>query len=476
MDFVLFGIVTYVLVQLLVGILVSRRTASETDYLLAGRRLGLGLGTFTIFATWFGAESCVSTAGMVYAFGLAGGRADPLGYSLCIVLLGLFYAVPFWQRRYITLCDLYRERYSISVERLATLLMIPGSILWAGAQIRAFGQVLSAATTFDVELAISFAALVVVLYTMAGGLLADVVTDFLQSIALIAGLLFLLWGILQAHGGFGELWQQVDSERLSLIPEGGESLIVTVERWVVPIIGAVLSQELVGRVLASRSPQAAYGICFLGAWLYFLVGLIPVFLGLVGFYLLPGLEEPEQIVPLLAKEYLPPLFFVFFAGALISAILSTVDSALLAAASLFSHNLIVPLLPEISERGKVWLARLGVFLSGGIAYWMALSVERIYDLVEMAAAMSGGALFVVGNFALFSRFGGKIAALTTLVVGMAVWSLGEFFYEWPAPYLTGLSTSLVTYLIVGWGESVMDGGSPKRRQGEKLWQRQNGHA
>jgi solute:Na+ symporter, SSS family len=80
-----------------------------------------------------------------------------------------------------TLADLFRQRYSTGVERFAVLLMVPTSLLWAAAQIRAFGQVLSASSGLTVTATISIAALVVIIYTMSGGLLADAITDLIQG-------------------------------------------------------------------------------------------------------------------------------------------------------------------------------------------------------------------------------------------------------------------------------------------------------
>ena len=71
----------YVLVQFAVGTWVSRRMASEADYILAGRRLGVGLVTFSVFATYFGAEAIVASGGAVYEKGLAGALVDPVGYA-----------------------------------------------------------------------------------------------------------------------------------------------------------------------------------------------------------------------------------------------------------------------------------------------------------------------------------------------------------------------------------------------------------
>ncbi len=183
MQPVLLGIAAYLVVQFAIGIAVSRRMATENDYLLAGRRLGLGLAAFSIYATWFGAETIVGAAGSIYSDGLSGGSADPFGYGLCLIVLGAVIAVPLWRRQYTTFGDLFRDRYSAGVERLAILLMIPTSVLWAAAQVRAFGQVVSASSELEVSIAITAAAVFVVIYTVVGGLLADVVADFVQGIA-----------------------------------------------------------------------------------------------------------------------------------------------------------------------------------------------------------------------------------------------------------------------------------------------------
>ena len=109
MQPVLIGIGVYLVVQFAVGMLVSRRIASESDYLLAGRRLGVTLAAFSIFATWFGAETVVGAAGSIYSDGLSGGSADPFGYALCLVVLGVVIAAPLWRRQYTTFGDMFRE-------------------------------------------------------------------------------------------------------------------------------------------------------------------------------------------------------------------------------------------------------------------------------------------------------------------------------------------------------------------------------
>jgi Na+/proline symporter len=444
---VLIGIGAYLVVQFAIGMLVSRRIASESDYLVAGRRLGVTLAAFSIFATWFGAETVVGAAGSIYSDGLSGGSADPFGYGLCLLVLGIAVAAPLWRRKYTTFGDLFRERYSPGVERLAVLLMVPTSVLWAAAQIRAFGQVVSASSDLEVNVAITAAAAFVVVYTVAGGLLADVVTDFVQSIGVVVGLVILFLVVGGANGGIAALVSQIDVERLELFSTADATPLELVEAWAVPVCGSLLAVELLSRILGCKSAATARNATLIGAGLYLTVGIIPVTLGLAGPTLVPGLEEPEQLVALLAQQHLSTVVYVLFAGALISAILSTVDSCLLAAASLVSHNLVVPLSPKLTEREKVLTARLGVAVFGGIAYVIALHAGGIYELVATASAFGSAGIFVVGLFGLFGRIGGAASAYAALAAGVLVWAAGEYWLQWSTPYITAVAAALAAYLL-----------------------------
>ncbi len=446
MQPVLIGIAVYLVVQFAVGMLVSRRIANEADYLLAGRRLGVTLASFSIFATWFGAETVVGAAGSIYSDGLAGGSADPFGYGLCLIVLGLVIAAPLWRKQYTTFGDLFRERYSLGVERLAVLLMVPTSVLWAAAQIRAFGQVVSAVSDVEVSVAISAAAAFVVVYTVAGGLLADVYTDFVQSIGVVIGLVVLLVTVGGAHGGVTELVASIDPARLTLFSTADATPLEILEAWAVPVCGSLLAVEMLSRILGCKSAATARNATLVGAGLYLAVGVIPVVLGLAGPTIAPGLEEPEQLVALLAEQHLSTFLYVLFVGALISAILSTVDSCLLAAASLVSHNLIVPLRPTLTDRHKILTARVGVAVFGLLAYVIALHAGGIYELVATASAFGSAGIFVVGLFGLFSRVGAASSAYAALIAGIVVWAAGEYWLEWSTPYVASIAAALAAYL------------------------------
>jgi Na+/proline symporter len=445
----LYAILAYLAAQLALGIWISRRIATEADYLVAGRRLGYWLATFSIFATWFGAETIVGSAGQSYSEGVSFASAEPFGYGLCLILMGLIFAVPLWRRRLTTMADLYRQRFSPRVERLAVVILIPSSILWAAAQVRAFGTVLSiAAPTIDIVLGIAIAAAATILYTTFGGLLADAITDLVQGVLLAVGLIAVFVAVVAHVGGFASFASAIAESgrvRFDSLPQAG--VLATIEEWAIPVCGSLVAAELVGRVIAVRSPEVARRSSLLAGGIYILLGMIPLSLGVIGVSLLPGLGDAEQLVPVLARDLLPTALFAVFAGGLISAILSTVDSTLLIASGLLSHNILVPALRLKDERQKVLAARLGVVAFGVIAYILALRAEGVFALVEQASAFGSAGVLVTVTFGLFSDRGGEMAAGATLLAGLGVY-LAAVATGADYPFLMSLAASLAAYLVI----------------------------
>jgi Na+/proline symporter len=134
-----------------------------------------------------------------------------------------------------------------------------------------------------------------------------------------------------------------------------------------------------------------------------------------------------------------------FAGALVSAILSTVDSTLLTASSLVSHNILVPLRPGLSEAAKVRSARIGVAVFGVLACLMALSAEAVYTLVEQSSAFGSAGIVVTVTFGLFTRLGGPLSALAALLAGVLVWVVGNYVLGLSWAYLAAVGASITAY-------------------------------
>lgn len=440
----LWFLLVYLGLQVALTVWVSRGIQSEDDFLVAGRRISTPLLAMSMFATWFGAETCLGSSGAVYATGLSGARADPLGYSLCLLLMGLLLATRLWRGGFITLGDVYRRRYGAAIERLAVLVLVPSSVIWAAAEVRAFGQVVSATMNVDVTFAIYCSAAFVIAYTFLGGLAGDVLTDFIQGSIVALGLLALLVVGVNARGGVAAAAALIEPARLSvLVP--GESPWQQIDRWAVPIVGSLVGQELIARVLASKSPASARKASYLACVLYLFVGASPVVLGLLGPHLLPDLEQPEQLLPTLARTLFSDFWYAVFSCALLSAILSTINSVLLACAGLLSHNVVNPLFGISAERKRLRTARYLVVVVGALALWIALYSPGVYDLVEMASSFGTSGIVVTTLAALFSPWGGKWSAACALVLGLVTTPVAEAL-ELPAPFLTSLGVATLGYV------------------------------
>jgi solute:Na+ symporter, SSS family len=440
------AILAYVGVQLAVGVLVSRGVHTEEDYLLAGRRLGPLVAACSVFATWYGAESCVGAAGQIYRHGLSRMSVEPFAYGVALVLVGVLLAVPLWRAGVTTFPDYLRVRFSAGVERMAAILHIPGSLLWAAAQVRAFGQILTAASDIDLGVAITIAAGIAVVYTAMGGLLADVVTDFMQGGVLVLGLLAVTIAVIVQLGGIDGA---IAAAQAHPAPEPLDASAWEVaEAWMVPIGGSLVSQEVLARTLASRSPGTARFAAIGGGGAYLLFGMMPVVLGLVGAGLVPGLADGEAVLPAIAREHLHPVLFVVFCGALVSAILSTVDSALLVAGSLLSRNVLYAGRDDVSDKRRLATARAGVVLFGVAAWFLALRSEGVFDLVEQASGFGSAGLLVVLIAGLFTGRGGRHAAMAALVVGVTMWiALRYVADDFGFPYLATLGASALAYVL-----------------------------
>lgn len=435
----------FVAVQMWVSLWALRRIRDTDDFLVAGRRLGPGLAAASIFATWFGAESCVGAAGSVYGRGWSLLEPEPFAYGVCLLLCGLCFAARLWRLRITTLADFLATRFGASTERLAAVLLLPSSLLWAGAQVRAFGHVVAVNSdgVVSVGAGTMIAAAVAIAYTVAGGLLADVYTDVVQCGALVLGLATL--GV--------AVWWNLPPEAAPPVAEvlaapADPAWPTVLENWAIPVCGSVVAQEVISRALASRSANVARYATIAGGGCYILIGLIPLAIGVVAPRFGVQLDDPEGILPHLSQQLLPAALNVVFAGALIAAILSTVDSCLLVVSSLVTCNL-APRATAATGAARLRLARWSVVAGGLGAYALATSAWNVHDLVEEASGFGSAGVFVLACTGVFGKAGGSLAANLTLAAGLATWVSGRHLAPdaVPYPYLTSLGAAAAAFAV-----------------------------
>ncbi|MCA9712408.1 MAG: hypothetical protein KDK70_41615, partial [Myxococcales bacterium] len=170
------SLVLYLGVMVALGAWAQRRVETVEDYVLAGRRLGLGLATPTLLATWFGAGTLLAATDEVRAEGLRAAALDPLGAGVCLVLAGLLVARPLWRMGLLTLPDFYGRRFGPRAERVAALVMVPGYFGWIAAQLVALSEIVDLYLGVPVAWSLPLVAALGAAYTLTGGMWAVTLT------------------------------------------------------------------------------------------------------------------------------------------------------------------------------------------------------------------------------------------------------------------------------------------------------------
>lgn len=417
----------YVLAQIALAAWAARGTSDDEDFLIAGRTLGVWQIAFSVFATWFAAETVIATSAEVAADGLAGARVEPIGYSLGLIALATFVAFRLRQGGYVTLASFLGSRFGPQVEMAAALFTAMGSTVWAAAQLSALAVILGEATGAEFAPMLLLSTGIVVVYAWLGGLKGDVVTDVLQGAVIMLVLLVLLFLVIDFAGGIQSAVAAIPEGALSM-RKPGETWLQRIEIWALPILGTVVSQEVISRSLGAKSPEVARNGTLLGAAVFLCVGMIPVFLGLVGPGLGLSLESGDGYFASLARTILPAWMYVLISGAMISAILSSVDSALLSVSAVATENGLVKLRPQTTGRQRLVMARLASTGAAIVAMSVAFAGDSIRAIVLTGEGVTG--LLVLPLLAgLAMKQGGRVAVLAALATAFVLtwtldWTLG----------------------------------------------------
>jgi len=444
------GVGIYIVLMIAIGVYASGRTHTVTEFIVAGRGLPVWLCSTTIVATWFGGGTMMGASGAAYDNGMLGVIADPLGASLALLLFGFFFARLFRRLRILTVADYMAQRYGQVAAMAITGTILFSNIAWVGAMLVAFGLVFETLTGTPLIIGIVGGALVIFVYTSVGGLWAVALTDFLQMVIIVVGLVVLLAVVLLDVGGWSAIGPRLPADTFRLLPgeNTGEQWLNYLRAWTIVGIVDISAQTLMQRALAAKSERAAQNSFYFAGFGYFVFGMIPVTLGIIASVSMPGLADSEAVIPSLAIEHLHPVAVAVFVGALLAAIMSSADSALLGCASMIANNVLPLVKRNPSDRLGLIVARAAIPVCGIVAIVVALKIQVVFDLMLDANILGLAAIIVPFILGVWWRKANRTGALSAMGAGLSAWLLTLFLLPGlPADFI-GLGVSLLTMLVV----------------------------
>ena len=430
-------IVLYILISISIGLYAARRVHSAADYVVAGRSLPLYITVATVFATWFGSETVLGTSSTFIEEGLGGIIADPFGASMCLVLVGLLFAKPLYRMKLLTIGDFYKRTYGRTVEVLVSLAICVSYLGWVSAQISALGLVFNVVThgAIGVEIGMVIGLGIVLLYSLFGGMWSVALTDFVQMIMIVVGLIVIAFTISGTAGGAGVVINHaMENGKLDFWPElSAAGILGFIAAWVTMGFGSIPQQDVFQRVMSAKDEKTAQRGSIIGGLMYLVFAFIPIFVAYSAFVIDPvsvnaQMQEDSQLVlQNLILNHTPVFVQVMFFGALLSAIMSTASATLLAPSVTFAENIVRGTLPHLKDKQVLKLMRGTVVGFAVVVLFVALNSDlSIFEMVENAYKVTLAGAFVpllAGVY--WKKRANTSGALLSITMGIGIWLICE---------------------------------------------------
>ncbi len=446
MNALLAFVVLYLLGTLCIGLYAGTRVKTSKDFAIAGRSLPLVMIITTTFATWFGAETVLGISAKFVGGGLNSVIEDPFGASMCLILVGLFFATRLYRMNLLTIGDFYRRRYGKGVEIFCSAAIILSYLGWVAAQITALGLVFNVVSGGEIstEVGMVIGTLSVLIYVIFGGMLAVAWTDFIQMIVLVLGLSAIAWMASDMAGGSDKviaLAQANDWFRMA--PQATfKDVAFFIAAGITMMLGSIPQQDVFQRVMSAKDEKTASRGAVIGGLCYMGFAFVPMFIVACAVIIMPAetkeflAGDPQKILPTLILQKMPFIAQVIFLGALLSAIKSCASATLLAPSTSFVENIYKHFRPHMGDKQELFAFRvtLFIFTCAVLSYAIAMKGTQIYEMVSSAYQVTLVGAFLPLVCGLFWKRATRQGAIASIVLGIMTWiiflafkQLGEAF-------------------------------------------------
>lgn len=446
--------VAYFVVVFAIGWYSMRATSDEADYWIAGGRLGWFTGGATLAATHTSAGTFVGTIGVMYTAGWSFGwvlLSIPLAYWFVAAVL----APRLTRVRELTLPAFMEARYySRKVRGLAGVIVLIATVVYIQAQIVAGGLIANIVFGIPARWGMVAFTLILLIYTVVGGMIAVVYTDAFQLVVMCLGALFALPLAIRQVDGPAQLFELVESAHplvFSWETMPG-SLLFTM--GLAFFLGSIATPEKLIRLYAMKDmPTIRRGVLF-AITVVTALNLIVFVLALAAIVLFPELPTGDLAMPMVATAVLPTALGSMMLAAITAAMMSTVDSLLIVAGSALSVDIYQNLFhPDVTPEGRLMVDRLGIVVVGSVPLVLLLSGvgegELVQFIVLLFTALMAAAFVMPVVGGVLWRRATREGATAAMVGGVVVTFLWEVYgAEAIDPVLPGFVMSALLWVGV----------------------------
>lgn len=463
-------IAIYLLSLLLIGYLGKRASKEQSlnDFYLAGRNMGLFVLFLTLYATQYSGNTLIGFAGQAYRQGFTALVA--VTFMISVIGAYLIFAPKLYrlsrEYNFITIGDYIQHRFNCRIfTTFAVILCMIALSNYILTNLKAIGYVTEIITDSKVSFAVGIIGLsvIMVIYETLGGLRSVAWTDVIQGLILLGGVIFLFIAIEYQYGGISSTSEFLINSRPEFwAPPDGEQKIKWLSVLLIVFLGIPIYPQAIQRIYAAKSEKTLKNSFKIMAFMPLVTTFVIVMAGVIGISMFPGLDrlESEKVVLLIledltAKIPVVGILLVLFMAAVMAAIMSTIDSALLAISSLFTQDIYRPLRPGSSDAHLTFMGKIVSWIIIAVMCYLAivlpqtiwkLMVVKLEILCQVAPAVFLGIHFKsLGSRSML--YGITAGTFVTLFI-MFNNSIGFNFPERPYGIHAGLIGFAVNILVI----------------------------
>ncbi|HUU51631.1 MAG TPA: sodium:solute symporter family protein [Candidatus Heimdallarchaeota archaeon] len=467
----------YICIPVVIGVIVRKYVRQLSDFIVAGRSLRLFIAIATLTGTELGLVTVMYNAELGFKHGFSAFHIGIIE-TVCIFAIGItgFIVYKLRELRVMTIPEFYEMRFSRNVRIIGGILLALGGILNMGLFLQAGARFMMGVTGYSnpagLKLFMSAMLIMVLIYTVLGGMVSVVLNDFLQFVVLSIGMIIGSYFAIREIG-WSNLFKAPETVNSSSwfnpVAEGsGFGMIYVLFMVVLTFSAGALWQSGTLRALSAKTPKVAKQLFAWGSVSYLARRVIPMLWGICAFVfvsqspkLLSSFQGPDALnsqfgMPIFIAKVLPSGFLGLIAAGMFAAFMSTHDSYLLSWSSVITQDIIAPLKKEqLSDKARLLITRISIVAIGLFLLIWGLWFEAPVSLWNYMAVT--GTIYLAGAFTVVaaglywkkaSKTGATIALFAGLlaILGLGPWTQGENVPFYLSDKFIGLMTFVVAFV------------------------------